>query len=255
LTVANIINLTYAETWPADLVAYLNTHCDLFANWERGAGLVSPKEYDRTIHGLRDILNKYSLVGWHCTRLTEMEIATIVESGMELPGAEMLNGRIGALERGRIITAEVAAKLRANNQAHESNRAGMIWFCFFPPHIGGEDGIERFFRSWGGEALYNSQEDDPETGPVLTRIGVPCLIEAIVPIASLGGAIEFKIVSRYLVNVGHRTTKPLDHEDRAKSALPSRNIRRVIRFPEAEFIALTQCDSWEVSLQITPTKL
>lgn len=212
----NIINPDRAETWPADLVAYLNTHGDLLANWELRTALVSPKEYDRTIYGLRDILNKYSLIGWHCTRLTEMEITGIIESGMELPDAEMLNRRIGALERGRIITAQVAAKLRASNQALESNRAGMIWFCFFSPHIGGEHGIERFFRSWGGEALYNSHEDDPETGPVLAGIGVPCLIEAIVPIASLAGAVEFKIVSRYLASLGYRTTKPLDHEDRAK---------------------------------------
>jgi hypothetical protein len=79
----NVIDLDQPGGWPADLVSYLNKHCAVLADWERGHGL--PTEYDRTIYGLRDILNNYSLIGWHCTRFTEAEIAAIIGDGMGCP--------------------------------------------------------------------------------------------------------------------------------------------------------------------------
>ncbi len=45
-----------------------------------------------------------------------------------------------------------------------------------------EGAVGRLFRSWGGEALYNSHEDDLETGPLLRRIGTPCIWIVVLPI-------------------------------------------------------------------------
>jgi hypothetical protein len=42
--------------------------------------------------------------------------------------------------------------------------------------------------------------------------------------------------------------EPLDHEDRATRPLPPDSIRRIIRFPEPDFIRLTKCDEWDVPL-------
>jgi hypothetical protein len=73
-----------------------------------------------------------------------------------------------------------------------------------------------------------------------------------VPIASLPahGGLMFKIARRYLVSRGYRTKEPLEHEDRAKSPLAPRNIRRIIRFPDPEFIDMTRCDSWRPVLTV-----
>jgi len=43
-------------------------------------------------------------------------------------------------------------------------------------------GVQRFFRSWGGESLYADHERDPKIGPVLKQIGIPCVVELMVPI-------------------------------------------------------------------------
>lgn len=246
---AALINFDAPESWPADLLAYITTHYQLFLDWESGRTKGIASAYDSAISEVGDILQQYAITGWHCTRLTEAEIAVIISGGMQLPDATMLRQRIDALLNAGLLTADVAGRLKANNQAHEQYRAGMVWFCFFPPRLAGESGIARFFRFWGGEALYNSHERDLETGEVISRIGVPCLVEADVPIASLSPAgLSFKIVRRFLISRGFQTGEPVDHEDRIKRPLPRECVRRVIRYPESDFVQLTGCNSWDVLL-------
>ncbi len=245
-----IIDLDDPSSWPPDLAAYLENHFELFVTWESpresGDSFQLARKFDRAIRGVSDILRRYALIGWHCTRLTDAEIDAIVAEGMTPLNGQILDARIATLERAGTIAADIAARLRAKHQASEDNRAGRIWFCFFEPHIADEGGIERFFRSWSGEALYNSHEDDPQTGPVLTRIGTPCLIEAEVPIASLPtpDGLALKLYRLFLRGRGHPIRDRLEHEDRAVQALPAAAIRRVMRHPNPDFIRLTKCDKW-----------
>jgi hypothetical protein len=243
--------LSDETTWPHDVVRYLTENHDLFLNWEtmeagRGPTLVCARDYDCAIYGLRDVLSKYTLHGYHCTRLHESEIEHIKLNGMQPPNVKLLHKRIRAIQELGIISQESAQHFIANNQAHESYRADMIWFCFFEPHFANQFGIERFFRSWGGEALYNSHEDDPVTGPILRQIGSPCIVEADIPIENLAihGGLELKVVRRFLVNHGLQTREPMDHEDRANKPINSQNVKRIILFPEKDFISLTKCDEW-----------
>ncbi len=235
--------------WPAELRGYLNAHHDLFLGWEKGQ--VAARAYDEAIYGLMDALRPYAITGWHCTRLTEHEIGEILRNGMHLPDATMLARRIDALVEAGQLARDIARRLKAENQARELNRAGMVWFCFFPPRLAGESGIERFFRHWGGEALYNSHEYDPVTSPAISCIGMPSLVEADVPIASLerNGGLAFKIVRRFLISRGYRTREPIDHEDRIKHPLRPECIRRVIHFPDPDFYSLTGCGEWRRPLE------
>jgi len=241
-----LLYLERPDLWPPDLRDYLNQHYDLFLDWADGPTKYSAPQYDRAIYGLRDCLGQYAITGWHCTRLTLDEMAIIKGKGMQLPNRAMLVRRIDALVEGGQLSVEVAHRLKAKNQANESNRAGMVWFCFFPPRVAGESGVARFFQCWGGEALYNSHERDPNMAPILGRIGVPSLVEADVPISSLepNGGLSFKIVRRFLISRGHETSEPVDHEDRIKRPLPAPNVRRIIVHPEPDFLELTGCDEW-----------
>lgn len=227
-------------------MAFLEAHRELFLDWETGPRRFSAQAYDRAVYGLLAQLQPFVIRGWHCTRLTEREANAIEKDGMQLPNGVMLRRRIDALLADGVIQPDHADALKAVNQGDEPNRAGMVWFCFYPPARAGESGIGRFFRHWGGEALYNSHEDDPALSAVLARVGVPCLVEAEVPIASLEpyGGLTSKVARRFLVSRGHRTVEPLDHEDRIKRPLPVGHIQRVLRFPEAEFLTLTGCASW-----------
>ena len=243
-----VISIEDETSWPTELVSFFDANNDIFYSRETSKGY-DYRMHDIAILNLEEILNNYLLHGYHCTRLTEREINRILKTGMSLPSLVTLNNRIQELVEDGIITEDIANRLKSTNQADEESRANMIWFCFYLPHIASEWGIRRFFRSWGGEALYNSHERIPETGPSLNRIGIPCVVEALVPIRSLKiGFLSYKIARQYLKNRGLKTKEPMDHDGAARTNIPPSNIIGITRFPEQKFIDLTRCDRWKVPL-------
>ena len=142
--------------------------------------------YDQAIYDVVKHLRPYSILGWHCTRLTDSEIEKMLTSGIQMPDAVTLHRRIDECVSAKQLPLDIATMLKAKNQAHDAYRAGIFWFCFFPPKLAGEAGISRFFRHWGGEALYNYHEDDPITSKALSAFGTPCIVEADVPIVYMG---------------------------------------------------------------------
>ncbi len=243
---AVLMDLEQPDKWPSELLRFFEHHHDLFLDWEVAPNQSDVQTSDRAIKKLIALLQPYAIQGWHCTRLTADEIATILSEGMGLPNAALLHHRIAAIVSAGGFSQEIADILKSRNQAHERNRAGRVCFCFFPPRLAGEFGIGRFFRHWGGEALYNWHENDPVTSPILRGIGTPCLIEASVPIASLQehSFFPFKVVRQFLISRGCDAGEPADHEDCIKRPLSAEDIRRVIRFPDDDFISLTGCSEW-----------
>jgi hypothetical protein len=207
-----LVNIENPASWPDDLVDYLEEHRDLYMDWETGPTTTRAWQYDRFMYGLRDVLQPYSLTGWHCTRLTDVEILVVQRTGMQLPDRATLFRRIDAVVRDGLLAADIGTLLKGTNQAGEEYRAGRIYFCFFPPRADG-DGVADFFRYWGGEALYNSHENNPLTGMAIASIGVPCIVEAEVPIAFLRSHsfLEDRFARRYAVSRGlslDRTSGP-----------------------------------------------
>lgn len=242
-----VINLEKPQSWPPDLLSVLDRHYDQLHNWEARTGFRDPRAYDQAINEILDASQPFAIRGWHCTRLTEQEIGLVLTHGLRLPTPAMLHQRIDAVVAAGLLSPAIADVLKTRNQADDENRAGKVWFCFFPPRDAGEGGIERFFRHWGGEALYNSHEDDPVTSPALRIIGTPALIEANVPISSLGKpnyCVPFNLARRFVISRGYQTREPVELEDCIRYPLPAERIGRVIRFPDSDFIGLTGCDQW-----------
>lgn len=122
----------------------------------------------------------------------------------------------------------------------------MLWFFFFDPFLAGEDGVGRLFRSWGGEALYNSHERDTVTGPFLRSIGIPCIVKADVPIRFLQDCFfpDRAMVRVLLSNLGHELPLPVEHEAFSTQDIPAERILDVFQYPSREFAELSQCDTW-----------
>ena len=242
-----LLDLERPSLWPAELHAYLDEYHDVFLAWETKIDHVSAQSFDAAIYGLRDVLKAYEILGWHCTRLTDTEADNVRGGGMQLPSADMLTRRIDALLEAELISCEVARRLKSENRADDEFRAGMVWFCFFPPGYVDEYGIGRFFQHWGGEALYVCHERDPVTSPVLKRVGTPRLVEAEVPIALLHPRRypDFTIYRRFLISRGYRTTEPIDYEGYIVHPLPVENVKRIVSFPEPDFYSLTGCADWK----------
>ena len=196
-------------------------------------------------------MRRYSLIGYHCTKLTSEEIVGIRNNGMLLQNAISLNERIDSLHERKMIDNQIAQRLKSENQADDYNRANMLWFCFYEPYIAGQYGIERFFRSWGGEALYNSHEDGSDSGAALLGIGMPCIFRVKVPMKSLEDSYlpDSAIISTFLLRRGHHIENPIVHEGFSTENIPSQNIIEIIEYPDDRFIELTKCDTWVTSPQ------
>lgn len=241
------------KTWPRDVLDYLDQFGWVFKAWERrgrNSAEVPAAQYDEVVYGFRAVLQRHTLHGYHCTRLTEPEISAIITSGMQPLSGAKLRDRIVALHRSGLITSAFARLLSSKNYADDHNRQGMIWFIFFPPHRVPEHGVDHFFRYWGGESLYMPHQRDGLFDPKLGQIGTPCLVEADVPIASLNehSFLDTIIARRYLKRRGFRTRESVDGENYAKHPIPAAAIRRIIRFPSRDFVRLTRCDRWETPL-------
>jgi len=249
------IILSEEKTWPPEVIRILEKNHDVIYAWEAldlgiSSEKVSAHLYDKAHEEILNSLAPYNLKGYHCTCLTDREIDYIRKNGMSLQNLKTLEVRLSNLIQDNLITKEHAISFKNKNQSDDDNRAGLLWFLFDPPNTTDEDGIRCFFSQWGGEALYNSHEDDPVTGPLIKNIGHPCLIEADVPISSLSphSFLTDKIIKIYLKNRGLPITEPCELEAYAERDIPAENIVRVLVFPDKDFILLTGCDVWEEPL-------
>jgi hypothetical protein len=107
------------NTWPTELIRFLEENYDVFIGWCCISEKQSPVyAFEDSLSEVRVILNKYSLVGYHCTKLTRDEISGISKSGMSLQNGKTLTSRIEMLESEGILTKEVAEDLKINNQCN-----------------------------------------------------------------------------------------------------------------------------------------
>lgn len=233
------------------ICAHFERFSDVYRAWD--AGQRSASSFDLAVSDLVDRMQPFSLRGWHCTRLTEGEMAEIRANGMRLPNQVFLHQRVDQLERTHLISAQAAKLLRERNSAADSGRAEMLWFCFFRPGKAGEGGIGRFFKHWGGEALYVHHEGNLSTSPELRRIGTPCIVEAEIPISFLRSqtSLALKLIERKLRCVGRPARRGVDHEGAINVPLPAENIRRLITYPHYEFRRMTGCDRWREPIPLS----
>ncbi len=165
---------------------------------------------------------------------------------MSLQDLQTLTKRIDDLLELNLISDRIAKELKTRNQADDEHRARMLWFCFFKPFIAEQHGIYRFFDSWGGEALYNSHEDDLLTGEALRRIGVPCIVKAKVPMRKLSDSYlpDTNMFRVFLEAHDHTLENPTEHEAFSVENIPPENIMQIIEYPSQKFVELTKCNEW-----------
>ena len=228
-----LLQIERPESWPEDLKHSL----------EQAGGL----PIDNGVRVIERALKRYTIEGWHCTRLTDTEVDTIRERGLYPTSEEMLKHRLKEVTAKGIITNEIQNRLLARNGANEEARAGRIWFCFYQPYKTDEDAVGRFFSYWGGEALYRQHERDSVTGPILAQIGTPRVIEVEVPITAIDQAYRctFHIRQRWL-KAGQETSGPRESLDSYSiRPIPPNYVKRIITYPEKSFCEITGCAEWK----------
>ena len=248
----SVLDLSNPDSWPAALRDVLAQLRPTFTDWELEAHRRTPGAYDTATQTLGEALQSYALRGYHFTRLTKDEVAGVIKSGMALSGTGLLLRRIAAQVATGGISAADAAIFLAKNQAHERNRVGMLWFCFYPPQEVRESGVKSLLGHWGGEALYNTHAEDPSLGPLLKSIGSPAVVEADVPVAYLSSPLRLagKVVQMDMQHQGIKSyTYPDKLEDYSTHNIPADMVRRVVLHPGPDFEELTRCHEWREPLE------
>jgi hypothetical protein len=123
----------------------------------------------------------------------------------------------------------------------------MLWFVCGASILKLELNVLRLLRSWGGEALYNSHEQDPVSWPTLRSLGKACIIKCRLlpqqinlPRHGLGAKIE----EAFLQNRGVSTPNDPQFDTHMKQTLPAEQILNIIEKDDPEFLSLTDYETW-----------
>ena len=210
------------------------------------------QDYDELVGRLEALLKPHRIIAYHCSRLTTEEIGNIKKEGLRILTADLVNkklrhclshGYLKQTEHDLIKNSSCLSKTLNNQQGQ---RTGRIKFCANRETLKDSYGIYRFFRSWGGEAMYWGHEQDPTLAHALGRIGAPCIIVCAIPSACIplyGELPEYFL--RYLVS--HES----EYKDLYKRVeiyteknLCSTEILDIIEYSSPQFEELTAISSW-----------
>ncbi len=257
------------ETWPADIRALFADNFEAlcsfeaedrriqdlkYKTWQGASEPANPFRgaYDSTIARASMLAADMPIVGRHCTRLHDDEIAEISRTGMETLSLDLLTRRVSARVDAGDLTAAQGAMLISENYVNDDDcghRLGMLWFCLDVDLEKDQHGVEEFFRFWGGESLYHRHYEDEGVRSLLRSIGTPCIVEATLASEDCipwGPTVGERLHAAYM---GRRKVGANGGwETRIKHALAPEQIRRIIRLGDPAFETLTRCSTWNPQL-------
>jgi hypothetical protein len=186
------------------------------------------------------------IIGFHCSRLHDNDVADLRASGFRPLAAAHLHQRIEQRLSAGDIPPAVALSLRASPGADNADRARRTWFVFTRALLQDESGIWRLLRSWGGEALYSSHEYDQAIAPLLRSIGVPSIVKTRVPADDVEHCSEIgeRLRRGFLLRRDIRADNDGKMEGYVRTAIGAERIMDIYRFGQPAFERLTQYKTW-----------
>ena len=123
-----------------------------------------------------------SIVGYHCTRLTDAELATIRSEGLQPLSRELIDRRISQAQARGDLNHEFAATIRKTHWGADENRIGRIAFIGTrTPFVHRRDTVHYLLGEWGGEAVSYALEGTKYQA-LLRRIGTPTIVVVAAPL-------------------------------------------------------------------------
>lgn len=264
-------------TWPHPLIVFLAEHEDflqecrsyeltLYQRLSSNDDSVSWKArmegdpYADNYNRLRPKINNYLkgnwIKGYHCTRLTKREVKNIKDHGLQVLSKSLLQKKLGWAIQDGYINEDERDLFLSNNQVLEKNRSGQICLVQSKSLLKEKLCVYRLFRSWGGEALYNSHEEE-HTGVKLRNIGEPTIVvcKTLISDLTLYSRIEDIFVNNYMYQNGYQDFESEQNrkiESRVTSNISSEDIIDLVDFDDEQFLKFTSFDKWEKDYAIDP---
>ncbi|HEX7390532.1 MAG TPA: hypothetical protein VF286_10505 [Acidiphilium sp.] len=176
-------------------------------------GVPQSNPYEPAYYGLLETLEPMMAArvirAWHYTRLTDTEVAYLVQNGPALSDIEGIRRRLDRLVTEKILVHEDADRLFSDSifrhSAQHEIRSGRFWATAHPISI--EDGdVMPLLEHWGGESIYFCQEN-PRLLDLLRVVGLPRVVELSLPLAATDRAWHAgeAVISTFAQSVGCNT--------------------------------------------------
>jgi hypothetical protein len=222
------ISLDDESTWPPAVLKHLEANVGELA--------VAQVEF---VSAIDELIGDQEIIGYHCTRLTQDEVARVKAQGLCPLTEEMRQSRVQRRVEAGNISPEMGARLlQLGLGGNGRHRLGYSCF-FFTKEIG--EWCWKFFRYWGGESIYvPHMSTDSEERNTLRAIGAPCIIEIAVPVS----AIPHKSVAQgFLYEYGRRRDIQIREASHDVARVPMR-VLRVIEYGSSDFTRRTKDIPW-----------
>lgn len=200
---SEVININLQSTYPEPLVSLMKNYRALFFDYQE----IEKKTLDmrlnddsnylmmRNSHAkpyysfleevLLQFIQKFTIKGWHYTRLTENEVKRIKSSGLIPTTVETFKARvINVFEEGLISSSEkelIFENSPLKNVQQKTSRENQFWFTSSKIHPD-NSGVRSLLSYWGGEVVYFGGQKQ-KLKKRLSNIGSGKIIEANVPIS------------------------------------------------------------------------
>lgn len=221
------ISLDDETTWPQAVLEVLDANVCESARAQEVAAKVHALVEDREI------------IGYHCTRLTDDEVARVTAEGLRPLTEELRRSRVQRRVEAGDLSPEMADQILNSGITGDGlHRLGYSCF-FFTREVG--EWCWKFFRYWGGESIYVPHMcSDNEVKNRLISIGAPCIIEIAVPVST----IQYHSVAQgFLYEYGRRRNFQYPEASHDTAREPMR-VLRVVRYGSPEFTCRTRDVSW-----------
>jgi hypothetical protein len=183
-----------------------------------------------------------NIIGFHCTRLTQIDIDDILKNGLIPLSASSTIQRLFRLFQAKLISRTSYEAILNKNESSHVYRAGNVCVFHCLDTLKDASGLYRLFRSWGGESVYYNYENNASVGEELRRIGIPCIVIASINLELLNmyPPLEERIVRSYIhkkIPAGFSQ----DCDSFIKKTVPA---LQIIQRTDPIFEALTSCNEW-----------
>lgn len=261
-----LIEVEDESTWPKEILSIFIEHHETLENyshWESSQydllhrDLLSyvphherpsnPYQGKRNyiLEDINNLIHDSLVIGYHCTRLLKHEIEDINKNGLALPSTIFLRKRLQtAVELGHFTQDEMQQLIAQNAYLEQPIRENVLHFVCGYSALKNDSGIQKFFRCWGGEAIFNEHENQTALFPKLCQIGIPYIIKVKLEQKS-GINLAERLESTYLYNRNKIEILDAAYDDYIRIPLPRKQILEIIPFNDPDFIKLTAHHEWD----------
>ena len=256
--------LDLIETWPDSIKKYLSTNekglmkyvieenrldkkaqTDIMIRFNRPENSFQ-RYWNNAVELIKEQIYNYSIVGFHCTRLTESEILDIQTNGLHPLEPSFTEYRITNLVKQNFISSFTAKEIHSSNLSSADNRKGNVCFFHCISTLKDEWGLYRLFRFWGGEAIYFLHEKNPNILKELLSIGIPCIVVGSLKPTDIINirSIEERIIYVWL-SQKDKNAHSQDCDTFVKYNVP---VLEIINRSDPRFEQLTDCLNWNYKI-------